>query len=56
MLLSQSTERPEPNVAAAMVRQSVRTDEIRRQERPEELAERIRHILQEEARRHGIDV
>lgn len=56
MLVPQSTRHPEPNVAAAMVRQSVRTGEIRGQERPEELAERIRHILQEEARRHGIDV
>jgi len=56
MLVSQSTEHPEPNVAAAIVRQSVRMAEVDRQESPEALAERIRHILQEEARRHGIDV
>jgi hypothetical protein len=56
MLVTESTRHPKPNVAAAIVRQGVRTDEIHRQERPEELAERIRHILQEEARRHGIDV
>lgn len=56
MLVSQSTDHPEPNVAAAIVRQSLRMDEIHPAESPEALAERIRHILQEEARRHGIDV
>jgi hypothetical protein len=56
ILVPQSTRHPEPNVAAAIVRQSLRMDEIHRAESPEALAERIRHILQEEARRHGIDV
>ena len=56
LLVTQSTRHPEPNIAAAIVRHSVREEELHRQESPEALAERIRHILQEEARRHGIDV
>jgi hypothetical protein len=56
LLVPQSSRQPEPTVAAAMVRQSVREEEIHRQESPEALAEKIRRILQEEARRHGIDV
>jgi hypothetical protein len=56
ILVPRSARHPESSVPAAMVRQSVRAGEIYHQESPEALAERIRRILQEEARRHGIDV
>jgi hypothetical protein len=56
ILVPQSSRDSEPTVPAVMVRQNVRVEEIYHQESPEALADRIRRILQEEARRHGIDV